>query len=179
MNVEKVLYTLGSGVRLLQPRSQGFSFLNWVGGKRPPTQFKKKKPWERGWRLLQYFSCLETDISTHPAVLLDAFMAVSDIFSFDQAIPMKCFVSHCPLFRESGSVCREKKRKKRKERKVVKHYTESRALHARTQRTGVRIPLKSRKSFFRATSQLLKLRFTAMVTFPRHLYRPAVHIISF
>ena len=37
-----------------QPLSQGFSLLNWVGGKMtqfPPTQFKTEKPWERGWLL--------------------------------------------------------------------------------------------------------------------------------
>ena len=36
---------------------------------------------------------------------------------------------------------------------------------ARTQRPRVRIPLKPRKTFLRAISQLLKLRFTAMVTY--------------
>ena len=35
---------------------------------------------------------------------------------------------------------------------------------ALTQRPRVRIPLKPRKTFFRAISQLLKLRFTAMAT---------------
>ena len=37
-----------------------------------------------------------------------------------------------------------------------------------TQRPRVRIPLKPRNPFFRAFSQLLKLRFTAMVTYSFH-----------
>ena len=39
---------------------------------------------------------------------------------------------------------------------------------ALTQRPRVRIPLKPRNPFFRAFSQLLKLRFTAMVTYSIH-----------
>ena len=42
---------------------------------------------------------------------------------------------------------------------------------ALTQRSRVRIPLKPRNPFFRAFSQLLKLRFTAMVTY---LFRPKI-----
>ena len=41
---------------------------------------------------------------------------------------------------------------------------------ALTQRPWVRIPLKPQKTFFRATSQLLKLRFTVMVTYSFHLF---------
>ena len=39
----------------------------------------------------------------------------------------------------------------------------------------VRIPLKPRNPFFRAFSQLLKLRFTAMVTYTFHLYSRSSH----
>ena len=46
------------------------------------------------------------------------------------------------------------------------HNPDVRTLHAaRTQRPRVRIPLKPRKTIFRAISQLLKLRFTAMATY--------------
>ena len=34
-----------------QPRSQGFSLLNWV----PPTQFKRQKPWERGCAVINVY----------------------------------------------------------------------------------------------------------------------------
>ena len=42
---------------------------------------------------------------------------------------------------------------------------------ALTQRPWVRIPLKPRNPFFRAFSQLLKLWFTAMVTYSFHLWK--------
>ena len=44
-----------------------------------------------------------------------------------------------------------------------------------TQRPRVRIPLKPRNPFFRAFTQLLKLRFTAMVTYSFHLYSRSSH----
>ena len=43
----------------------------------------------------------------------------------------------------------------------------------------VRIPLKPRNPFFRAFSQLLKLRFTAMVTYSFHFYSRSLHHFSF
>ena len=48
---------------------------------------------------------------------------------------------------------------------------------ALTQRPRARIPLKPRNPFFffRAFSQLLKLRFTAMVTYSFHLYSRSSH----
>ena len=46
---------------------------------------------------------------------------------------------------------------------------------ALTQRPRLRIPLKPRKTFFRAISQFLKLRFTAMVTYSFHLYSRSSH----
>ena len=47
---------------------------------------------------------------------------------------------------------------------------------ALTQRPWVRIPLKLRNPFFRAFSQLLKLRFTAMVTYSFHSWQYTVYI---
>ena len=46
---------------------------------------------------------------------------------------------------------------------------------ASAQRPRVRIPLKPRNPFFRAFSQLLKLRLTAMVTYSFHLYSRSSH----
>ena len=46
---------------------------------------------------------------------------------------------------------------------------------ALTQRPRVRIPLKPQNPFFRAFPQLLKLRFTAMVTYSVHLYSRSSH----
>ena len=51
-------------------------------------------------------------------------------------------------------------------------------LHSSTGRAlqrSVEAPLKPRKTFFRTISQLLKLRFTAMVTYSFHLYSRSSH----
>ena len=55
------------------------------------------------------------------------------------------------------------------------HSSAGRALQALTQRPRVRIPLKPGKSFFGLFSQLLKLRFTAMVTYSFYLYSRSSH----
>ena len=49
---------------------------------------------------------------------------------------------------------------------------------ANAEATGSNPVEAPKKFFFWLFSQLLKLRFTAMVTYSFHLYSPAVHIIS-
>ena len=50
---EKRATGLKTGVENDQPRPQGFSLKKWVGR---PTHFLREKPWERGWKMIHFWS---------------------------------------------------------------------------------------------------------------------------